>query len=255
MTVPSKTSMFYWWPKVKDLEILVPKTELIRHEGAFSGNLNLGVLDGEEDQDFENLIRNAREAAKGFAWPIFIRSDVYSGKHSWKRTCFVKSGKDIDSHIYRIFDRTFAEFGLDFFGIAVREFLELAVGFTAFDDMPIAVERRYFVRDGKVECWHPYWPPASIRKPSVQNWREILRRLQTSSEEEVAILTEYAERIGKKLGGYWSVDFCRTNKGEWYFIDMAEGGRSYHWGTCPKASPYWLKYYGDPLAVDERVLR
>lgn len=50
----------------------------------------------------------------------------------------------------------------------------------------------------------------------------------STAEDEFGILGPYAASIGKRLGGYWSVDFALSQDGIWYLIDMAVGERSWH---------------------------
>lgn len=104
-----------------------------------------------------------------------------------------------------------------------------AWGFTAFRGLPIGMERRYFVKDGQVLCHHPYWPEDAIRNPSVDNWQDILKDLNTEGEEEIKLLTSYAEKISRAIEGYWSVDFCKDKSNSWWWlIDMAEAKESWH---------------------------
>lgn len=249
---PSKNSMFYWWSKVEALPIPKPKTVLIRHEDAFRGRLSLAPLDGEPDPAFDKMIEEAKKAADEMGYPVFIRSDQYSGKHSWKDTCYVERREDVWGHVRQILEEIeMMMMGPSFFGVAVREFLELDWRFTSHYGMPVAAERRYFVRDGKVECWHPYWPPAAIQEPSIRNWRRELKKLQTSTKGEIRLLTGYAEKVGQALGGYWSIDFCRGRNLHWYLTDMALGEDSYHWATCPHAPKEMLEQYGDPEKREE----
>ena len=45
-------------------------------------------------------------------------------------------------------------------------------------------------------------------------------------EEE---LQDKAKKVGEEFDeGYWSLDFALTKDGDWYAIDMALGGASYH---------------------------
>jgi len=244
--------MFYWWPLIKSLPIPTPKTALIRHEGAFQGKLSYGPIDGEPDPYFDEMIEKAKTAAREIGYPVFVRGDLASAKFDWKNSCYVESPEKMHGNVAKILEYAAMSFTLSFNGVAVREFLELDARFTShWGEMPVAAERRYFVRDGEVECWHPYWPPAAIRRPSIPNWREALRGLQTPRPREVELLTGYAEMVGRILGGYWSIDFCRHVDGRWFLTDMALGDESYHWATCPHAPPEMLEHYGDPEEVEK----
>src|SRR3989337_1939956 len=69
--------------------------------------------------------------------------------------------------------------------------------------------RRYFVRDGQVQCHHPYWPEDALRFEGRRpwGWRKRLKVLNQETFGEVSRLWVYAERLAAHLDGYWSVDF------------------------------------------------
>lgn len=246
--------MFYWYPIVKDLPIPQPRTILIRHEDAWKGHLSLDPLDGKPDPAFDKMIAEAEIEADKMGYPVFIRSDEYSGKHSWKNTCFIARREDIHPHVAAILEEIEMLMIVPFFGIAVREFWQLDWKFLSHEGMPVSCERRFFVKDGTYQCSHPYWPPASIQNPSIENWLGVLNDLQKVSREEMEILVPWAELVGKTLGGYWSIDFCRRRSGQWGLTDMALGEDSYHWATCEYAPPEMLKQYGDPEAKPKDLM-
>lgn len=224
----TKTSMLYWWPKVKDLGIPVPRTEMVKVPYE-----HLAVmLDGKRlPARYE---RRIIEATGKFNFPIFLRTDMGSAKHHWEATCFVPKMEDLFRHIWSLIDNTLAAgmFGeLDPNALVFRELLPLNSFFTAFNQLPISAERRYFVRNGEVECHHPYWIHDAIERDwrqSEPDWRERLAALNKENIDEIRLLTAYAISIGKEMGGYWSIDFAEDKAGTWYLIDMAEGEKSYH---------------------------
>jgi hypothetical protein len=122
--------------------------------------------------------------------------------------------------------------GLDFKAFAVREYIPMASRFTAFyGDMPVNPERRYFFEYGQILCHHSYWIEEAIeqsKKPSIPNWRAVARELNTETEDEIKLLTNYAEMVAKQFDGYWSVDFCKAKDGRWILIDLATGRKSWH---------------------------
>jgi len=245
--IRNKNSMFYWWPIVKDLPVPQPKTIMVRHEGAFKGRLSYDPIDGKPDEYFNEMLKGVKKAAQEIGYPVFIRSDGTSNKHDWKDSCYVVSEDQLYEHIVNILERTAMAMGLGFMGIAVREFLELDWRFKShWGEMPVAREFRMFVREGKLECWHPYWPPSAIQRPTIENWYEVLKEMQVLSLDELEHLTEMAEIIGEAVGGYWSIDLCHAKNGVWYMTDMALGEDSYHWGTCQHAPPHMLEHYGHP---------
>jgi hypothetical protein len=67
----------------------------------------------------------------------------------------------------------------------------------------------------------------AIRFPSEDDWEALLAEANREGDE-VTLLTDYAEKIGAVLPGWWSVDFMLGADGVWYFIDAAEGEKSWH---------------------------
>lgn len=225
----SKTSMLYWWPKVNELHIPIPKTEIVevpyRHLVA--------MLDGKRlPRQYEKAVI---DAAGSIGFPLFLRTDMSSAKHSWERTCFVSGIHDLLRHIWTLIDETLAAgmFGeLDPNALVFRELLDLDSAFIAFSGLPISRERRYFARDGIVECHHAYWIQDAIEKswklPSNEDWRQLLGVINEETPDEEGMLGPYSSSITKVLGGYWSVDFACSREGQWYLLDMAEGEKSWH---------------------------
>jgi hypothetical protein len=240
----------YWHEKLTQAglkkTIPMPKTMYVEVDREILAPL----CDGEIPIEVEKLLPQWKSIANRIGYPLFLRTDLVSGKHDWKRTCFVEDETVLLDHIQGVVE---ANEMVDLVGapykyLVFREFIPFHWRFHAFHgEMPVARERRYFVKDGKVVCHHPYWIPASILRPSIENWEEALEDINYESLVELTILTDYAERIGKVLGGYWSIDFAWTDKqrlldsslpvddehGTWYFIDAADALLSYHWEGCP----------------------
>lgn len=224
-------SMLVWYPKIKDLPISQPETEmLVLTEEELKVLINENVP--------KSIVEKVKPICDRMGYPCFLRTDLASGKHSWKDSCFVDSPKELWKHIFEVvsFNLMADIFGLDFKALVIREFIPMATGFTAFyGDMPVNPERRYFIRDGKIICHHPYWIEEAIeesKQPSVSNWREISKELNRETREEIDLLTKYAELVAEQFEGFWSVDFCKAKDGRWILIDMASGMKSWH-PNCP----------------------
>lgn len=231
-----KSSMLYWWPKVKDVDIPMPETVVIEID--MSNDDVFGIVDFDEDSllAWKAYIPKIEEAIEKVGVPAFLRTDHTSGKHDWVNTCYYDGSRRIESHITELvsFSENAGFIGLDISAIVVREYIPMKSSFTAFPgSMPVCPERRYFVRDGEVECHHHYWVADAIAKgtraedlPKV--WKRMLHKMNRESDEEIELLTANAKKIAERISGYWSVDFCQTTKGGWFFIDMAEGEKSWH---------------------------
>ncbi len=220
-------SMFYWYPKIKELPIPQPKTEMIHIPKA--SELFRSVCDGDWSY-FEPFKEEVIETSAKIGYPQFIRTDQASGKHEWDRSCYVEKKEDLISHIGRVVEfNEFAGIGLPYVGFAFREYIPMDSKFTAFwGNLPINPERRYFVQDGEVLCHHGYWIEDCIKEPSIENWKEVLKKLNHQTIEETTLLGKYARMVSEQFKGAWSVDFCKAKDGTWYLIDMALAEDSWH---------------------------
>ncbi len=228
--------MLYWYPRIKFLDIPQPITKTYK-----LSEQELKIIHREKEFP-PNLIKKIIPIISDLSYPIFARTDLASGKHFWKKTCFISTKENLRRNIFEIiaFNLEANFFGLPFKALIFREFIELETGFRAFyGGMPVARERRYFIRDGKIQCRHPYWPKDSINNPNNEDWECILKKQNNETKEEVRLLSEYALMVGNVLDGYWSVDFAYALDGKWYLIDMALGDESFHWLDC--------KYCPDPM--------
>ena len=230
-----KNSLMYWYPKIKDLDIPQPKTEIVLvTEEEF-----IATMEAMPNSLTEKVSNKIEEK---FSLPVFIRTDLSSGKHSWKDSCYF-DGKfnHLWRHLFEIceFNHCAGLLGLHFESMVIREYIPMESKFTAFwGNMPVNPERRYFIKDGNILCRHHYWIEEAIINndinPLPHNWKDILKEINTQTEEEIKLLSGYAEEIAKNFEGYWSVDFCKAKDGRWILIDMALGNSSWHPKDCPK---------------------
>jgi len=220
-------SMLIWFPRIKDLPIPQPKTEIIL---LTDEELKLLI----EENVPQNIVKKVQAVCDKMGYPCFLRTDLASGKHSWKDSCFVDGPKEVWKHIFEVvsFNLMADILGLDFKALVVREYIPMDTRFTAFyGDMPVNPERRYFIKNGQVLCHHPYWIEEAIaesKPPSIPNWREIAKEMNTETEDEIKLLTGYAQMVAERFEGYWSIDFCKAKDGRWILIDMATGEKSWH---------------------------
>ncbi len=217
----NKNAIEYWYPKIKG-KVPTPRTIIVPAERKWDETGNYIIV---PKKHIEDIIKQA----DNFKFPIFLRGSDSSIKHDWKDTCFVERKEDLKKHISRI--ATESEM-LDVFGgvpissFAIREYIEMDSKFKFFwGDLPINPERRYFIYNHKIICYHPYWTIESIKDE--QNIK-ALDDMKAQSEEEKNLLNKYACEIASIFDGYWSIDFCRAKTGKWYCIDMAIGYRSWH---------------------------
>lgn len=226
--ITNYSSMLYWWPKVKDLPIPQPKTVIVP--------VDVLALASFWDQDIEPLkpfIPKLEAAAAEIGHPLFLRTDILSNKHDWENSCYVEQEQDLLDHVWNLIDMNFSIFGPAPSALVFRQYIPLASRFTAFSGkMPVAPERRYFVRDGVVQCHHPYQPPDSIWGASTPDWCDLLDEMNKITAIDREWLSICAVAVSTVLKGYWSVDFALAADGRWLLIDCAEGEKSYHWSSC-----------------------
>jgi len=220
----NKNSLCYWFPKIKDLGIRVPDTEIVEVDWKVCADLLDGIP---MPADIEGKLSEARHK---IGYPCFMRTDLCSGKHEYEQTCYLK---DKDSFYHNFLPLVEANLIADllFGAIVFREFIELDWKFKAFKGLPIAPEWRVFVEGGNVKCSHFYWPEDAIRFWTVEepeNWEEQLKVMSVLGHWFTLYLFELAESVSQAVPGYWSVDFARAKSGGWVLIDMATGDSSFH---------------------------
>ena len=227
-------SLLVWFPKVEALRLPRPRTKIVKVGWRFLTNL----YDGKRLS--ANTVSEIKEAAEEIGYPLFMRTDLVSAKHSWRDSCYVPSQDDLLPHIGALVDFEGCCFmmGEPSSAIVLREYVPLSAAFTAFQGMPVARERRYFAEGGKVLCHHPYWPQGAIEEAHhsdalPDDWKQRLAAINEEDEAEIAELSGYAEGITSVLAGAWSVDFAYASAGKWLLIDMALAAQSWHPEECP----------------------
>lgn len=233
-----RNCLSYYHPILEAAGVPVPKTEFVRMSDEQRRDVGGAVFDckpfGEEGELF---VETLRAACARVGSPAFLRTGHTSAKHYWNRTCSVSDPARIKENVRQIveFSECCGFIGLPWDVWAVREFLPGDVEFVAFDGrMPVRREFRLFVRDGAIECLHPYWPADSIKdhEPSVPDWRELLAKMNEVGDDRGEV-ESLALRVAAVLPGYWSVDVLATPRG-WYVTDCAMGDNSYHWEGCER---------------------
>lgn len=248
-------SMLYWWPLVQDVA-RAPKTEFVvidppAEAVSLASGCRIHQVEHGWDEikpDCEPPIYAYKDeilaAAARIGYPLFMKTDLTSGKHTWDRSCFVREEANFMHHVNFLLEEHECALGFErdapVRAIVLREFLTLDSAFKAFEGMPISRERRYFVEGGRVLCHHPYWPEEAMRfwsSKEPDNWRAELARLNTETEAEMRTLSVYASNVSHAMaragdlpnGGQWSVDFALNKEdGNWYLIDMALAEQSWH---------------------------
>jgi hypothetical protein len=232
-----KTCLSYWFPLICAAGVPVPATQIVRTD------IPLIVLcDGHEPVGWSAFLAELKAGCRWIGLPAFLRTGFGSGKHDWDRCCHLRDIDKLDQHVANLVEwsNTVDMMGLPTDVWAVREMLPvepLAV-LPHYGNMPLVQEWRVFVRDGKVECLHSYWPKDAIGRgmPDGAPDEEVDRLYNLAALTSPDLFNdclELAEFAGQAVGGgYWSVDVLPTKRGL-YVTDMAAGERSWHWPGCP----------------------
>lgn len=229
-------SAMIWFPAIEAAGMKVPKTTMV----PYNHSACLSIFDGEECPEFNRLVTATEEAAEVIGYPVFIRTDLSSAKHSGPVAFRADSRERIMQCLARTIEDNEMKFWLEQHGpqaIMVRKYLNLHYTFTAFHGMPVAREFRFFADARTVFCAHPYWPEDALERHCYEPaWREklaLLNEMPSNYGELCALAMQAAAVAGE---GQWSIDFAMDCDGGWWLIDMARMENSWHWPGCPNAA-------------------
>lgn len=225
-----RNSLSYWYPKIQGL-VRTPETIIMPFDFMAYWKLLDGAPIPKED------VERFHAAANKLGYPVFMRTSQSSDKHSWKDTCFVKDKKSLKRNLFNLIEH---DAMVDLFpdAIVFRKYIPMESYFTAWwGDFPVNKEFRCFIRDGKIECIHPYWPKAAIEQGSRwikdKDWESKFQLLTAINDVDVLEISAMLNKITLQFSSdWWSVDFAKSKAGEWYLIDMALGAVSYHYEGC-----------------------
>lgn len=224
----SKTCISYWYNRIRDNipEIKMPDTDFV-----FFNYLDREqILDSNFDTPgFNRAVKLLGEYSDTIGYPCFMKDGVFSGKHEWDKTCFISCKEDIEPHLKQMLYFQACVDCAPSHWIVIRRFIETIPAFKSHLGMPVNREFRFFVRDGSVYHYQPYWPDYSIEGPSIKNWKEELARISKISREEFDYLSELSLKVGNMLGHGWSIDWLQDKNGNWWLTDMATDNSSFYY--------------------------
>jgi hypothetical protein len=234
-----------WYPLLQKAGLKQPKSHTI--EPDMMGLLHHIALDihttkERYKEDLEFLVRSwcgewLDEAVKELGdQPLFFKLDTYSDKHHLDKV-FIETHRELYARIIQCFCNGELQ------GVATRpaslvfrEPLDIK-GLVLLDDsvLPIAVERRAFWVDGKIEKVIPYWPLDAFdaQGDELKDIHDYLVGLNAVSHEAILPEVEKAGKALEALHPNWSIDFALDASGEWWLIDCAPAEMS--WGYVKKA--------------------
>lgn len=227
------TCLSYWFPKIQAAGLPTPRTIILPMSPEAHSDI-FRLFDGMAMKGVAKPFFNQLKVAADFiGYPCFLRTGQTSGKHSWNKTCYVRTLDQLEQHVINLVE--FSSIA-DFVGLlcnvwVVREYLPVQPYGVCpkYGDMPICKEFRFFVDDDVVRCYHPYWPRDALEQGGATLTDEDYRSLCDPGDD--FYLHRLAESVGRAVGGSWSVDILETERG-WVVTDLAEAHKSFHWETC-----------------------
>jgi hypothetical protein len=168
----------YWYPTAQKAGIHTPETMIFKANDAVVDGIRNAFWMKPITQTQKNAIHSfldlVKLEARRIKYPLFLRSGQTSHKHDWGDTCFVSCESSLVQNIQNIAEMNIMadmNGGLPIDIWVIREMIKTKPYFYAFNNMPITKERRYFVRDGKVEEHFPYWPKNAFENLAIdKDW-------------------------------------------------------------------------------------
>jgi len=125
--------MLNWYPVIAGLPIPQPRTEFVLSKENW-----WQYLDGKRLPDEDTEVLKAAIARLG-GYPVFMRTDLSSGKHNFVDACYVHDEDRLMKNLFGLVEQN-ALHDLWFDSIAVREFITLDYEFQAFNGLRGVVE-------------------------------------------------------------------------------------------------------------------
>ena len=223
-------SMTFWFPMLLNVNFPVPKTIIVNADIEL-----IGILDNDIPKESDRFFDEVKQALHIVGLPAFIRTEMLSNKHDWKKSCFIENEKDIIFHVGNLVEMSHLatiDRKTDYWFFAVRELIKTEPIFQAFNNMPITKEVRVFIKNNEIQCIHPYWPGEAFEGHNISVG--LIDQVQTIDDQEFDMITKMSDYLAKIFSGYWSIDFLKSKNNDWLCIDMAIGEASWHWKDCDK---------------------
>ena len=158
-----RNCLSYWFPKLVDAAIPVPRTEIVTTDLELIRVL-YGRPSGPDAEAFDAayraFLREVAHHADSIGFPCFLRTGQTSGKHEWKNTCFLPDAEQIMKSVPALieFSALADMMGLRTNVWAIREYLpvEPVAVLPRYGDMPLVPEMRCFINKGEILCTHFY---------------------------------------------------------------------------------------------------
>ncbi|MFC7115848.1 hypothetical protein ACFQH2_14055 [Natronoarchaeum sp. GCM10025703] len=230
-----KNKFTFYWDRIKDLDIPIPKTEIIFLE----------EKDGQLWWDTSEIISTLNTWG---AEEAFVRSNYKSAPHR------LRSGSHISkrepSEINRTIESLLSQLSASNWehggALVLRQWLDLNFCMRA-EHRGCHPEVRFFIEDGEILSF----TPREIGSEDICDMQyDHLERIINSGTNEIPL--RYAHRVAKEFTEYtWAVDFVMDTNGNWFCTEM--GLNAIYWNT---ESADWLNHcdHNDLEALSPREI-
>jgi hypothetical protein len=139
--------------------------------------------------------------------PLILKDYIKSAKHDWYDACFIFSANNREE-ILRVTNNFIDRQGKDLVGgLVYREYIPFKkIGIHPKSKMPLIHEWRFFIYNNKVFYKAPYWSTGDYGDPPPNDClKPILAKMESP---------------------FYSVDMAQKESGEWFNVEVGDGGSS-----------------------------
>lgn len=256
-----RNNFSFWFPKVKDCGIPVPKTFYARLPSAkdepelVNGLYEAFCLD--EPTKNINTIRSwlKRDVfphikEMGLTGHLFVKNGTYSNKFDANGCCIINGISNLSEAIARINYSSMCVGAGGLGEIVVRQFIEYdpRTEPTIYNGLPFRSEFRVFYDfdTSRIIDIVNYWD-YDYCYPHIHNLtdkivfdheRERMERVFRNKKAEIVCMVDNAMKTVTGLTGKWSIDILFDGTGRCWLIDMAIAERSAYWDVVSKRSGF-----------------
>lgn len=137
--------------------------------------------------------------------PIVIKDYVKSQKHYWEEACFIPNASEKRA-VEKVVKRFCELQGADLAGgLVFRQFEEYqSMGTHSLSGMPLSIEYRLFVLNGRPLLSCPYWEEGAYegQAPELSVFEDLLSRIESP---------------------FFTADFALRKDGEWRIVELGDG--------------------------------
>lgn len=143
--------------------------------------------------------------------PFVLKGQTNSKKHLWNTHMFAETRRDAVIVAGRLAEDTLLNDQV----IYARDYVPLKRLMTAFNELPITEEYRFFVCKGKIVCGAFYWASHA----------DDLAEVPDANSVPTEFLLQAIDRIGDKAN-FYSLDVARKEDGGWMVVEINDGQMS-----------------------------